>query len=261
MRLKNRFAVIIGGASGIGKAITRSFMDEGSDLMITYYNEKSKNDAQKLEREAKEKGTNLYYSRVDVLSKKQIIGFFEEVKKLAGRIDIAVNNSGVSSMRKFIELTEEDWDYNMDVNAKGIFFCCQEEAKIMMKQNSGKIINTASLASKIGAPFLAHYAASKFALLGFTFTMALELAQYNINVNAVCPGVVLTDMIQREWEWESQIRGINKETLISNIKQSVPLGRFATPEDIANLFVFLASDDSNYITGQAFNINGGMESH
>ncbi len=261
MRLKNKFALIIGGAIGIGGAITRRFIKEGCDLMITYYSEKEKTEVQKLEREAKETGIKFYYEQLDVLSKKQIIEFFKKINAVTNKLDIAVNNAGVSSMKSFIELTEEDWDFNMDTNAKGMFFCCQEEAKIMIEQKNGKIINTASLAAKIGAPFLAHYAASKFAVLGFTFTMAIELSKYNINVNAVCPGIVLTEMIKREWEWESKLRGINQETFINNLKDSIPLRRFASPEDVASMFLFLASDDSNYVTGQAFNVNGGSENH
>ena len=261
MRLKDKFAVIIGGAIGIGVTITRRFAEEGCDLLITYYNEKEKIEVQKLEETAKELGINLYHEQLDVLLKEQTIKLFNKINTITNKLDIAINNAGVSSMRSFTELTEEDWDFNMDTNAKGMFFCCQEEAKIMIAQNFGKIINTASLASKIGAPYLAHYAASKFAVLGFTFTMAYELSKYNINVNAVCPGIVLTDMIKREWKWESELRGIDHKTFVNSLKESIPLRRFATPEDVANMFLFLASDDSNYITGQAFNVNGGSESH
>lgn len=261
MRLKDKFALIIGGAIGIGGAITRRFIKEGCNLMITYYNEREKIEVQKLEREIKDTGTKFYHGQLDVLSKKQIIKFFKQLSAVTNKLDIAVNNAGVSSMKSFTELTEEDWDFNMDTNAKGMFFCCQEEAKIMVEQKNGKIINTASLAAKIGAPYLAHYAASKFAVLGFTFSMAIELSKYNINVNAVCPGIVLTDMIQREWKWESELRGIDQEIFVNNLKNSIPLGRFSTPEDVASMFLFLASDDSNYITGQAFNVNGGSENH
>lgn len=261
MRLKDKFALIVGGAIGIGGAITRRFIEEGCDLMVTYYNEKEKIEIQELERKAKETGIKFYYGQLDVLSRKQIIEFFKKINTVTNKLDIVVNNAGVSSMKNFVELTEEDWDFNMDTNAKGMFFCCQEEAKIMIAQKMGKIINTASLAAKIGAPYLAHYAASKFAVLGFTFTMAIELSKYNINVNAVCPGIVLTDMIKREWKWESELRGVNEEAFVNSLKNSIPLGRFATPEDVANMFLFLASDDSNYITGQAFNVNGGSENH
>jgi NAD(P)-dependent dehydrogenase (short-subunit alcohol dehydrogenase family) len=261
MRLKNKFAVIIGGAVGIGAAITERFAKEGCDLFITFHGDREELEAQKLEKRIKEFNTKFSYENLDVLKKEQIKKFFEKIKKSADKLDIAVNNAGVSSMKNFIDLTEEDWDFNMDINAKGMFFCCQEEAKIMIGQNYGKIINTASLAAKIGAIFLAHYAASKFAVLGLTFTMAVELSKYNINVNAVCPGIVLTDMIKREWEWESKLRGIDKDEFVKNWQESIPLRRFATPKDIANMFFFLASEDSNYITGQAFNVNGGSENH
>lgn len=164
-------------------------------------------------------------------------------------------------MKNFVELTEEDWDFNMDINAKGMFFCCQEEAKIMIKQNYGKIINTASMAAKIGAPFLAHYTASKFAVRGMTYTMAIELAKYNITVNAVCPGLVLTDMLKREWKWEADLRGMDEKEFIEKMKADIPLNRYAKPEDIANMYLFLASDESDYITSQAINVNGGQITH
>ena len=109
--------------------------------------------------------------------------------------------------------------------------------------------------------FSVNAAASKFAVLGFSYTMALELAKYNINVNSVCPGIVITDMIMREWKWESKLRGIDETEFIENMRQNIPLNRFAKTEDIANMFLFLASDESNYITGQAFNVNGGTGSH
>ena len=261
MRLKNKFAVIIGGAIGIGSAITNVFAREGCNLLITHHGEKEKTEASKIEEKVKKFGIKFYYEDLDVLKKDQIIALFNKLPNYTKKLDIAVNNAGVSSMKNFIDLTEEDWDFNMDVNAKGMFFCCQEEARIMINQNYGKIINTASLVSKIGAYFLAHYAASKFAVLGLTFTMALELAKYNINVNAVCPGLVLTDMIRREWGWEAGLRGVGEKEFEENMRQSIPLNRYAKPEDIANMFLFLASDESNYITGQAFNVNGGIENH
>jgi NAD(P)-dependent dehydrogenase (short-subunit alcohol dehydrogenase family) len=261
MRLKNKFAVIIGGAIGIGAAITHAFAREGCDLLITHLGDKEKAEAEKIEKEVKKFGIKFYFEDLDVLKKDKIYAFFNKLPQYSNKLDIAVNNAGVSSMRSFVDLTEEDWDFNKDVNAKGMFFCCQEEAKIMMKQNSGKIINTASLAAKIGVPFLAHYTASKFAVLGFSYSMAIELAKYNITVNSVCPGIVLTDMIRREWKWESKLRGMEEEEFVNSIKESIPLGRFAKPEDIANMFLFLASSESDYISGQAFNVNGGSENH
>ena len=261
MRLKNKFAVIIGGAIGIGAAISRAFAREGCNLLITNHGEKEKAETTKIADDFIKYEIEFHYEDLDVLKKDQVISFYNKLPVYSEKLDIAVNNAGVSSMREFVNLTEEDWDFNMDVNAKGMFFCCQEEAKIMIKQNYGKIINTASLAAKIGVPYLAHYTASKFAVLGLSYTMALELAQYNITVNSVCPGIVLTDMIRREWKWESDLRGVEENKFVESIKESIPLGRFAKPEDIANMFLFLASNESDYITGQAFNVNGGQESH
>jgi len=261
MRLKNKFAVIIGGAIGIGAAITNAFAREGCDLLITHLGDKEKDEAARIAEEVKKFGIKFYYEDLNVLKKDQITAFFKKLPDYTKKLDIAVNNAGVSSMRSFIDLTEEDWDFNMDINAKGMFFCCQEEAKIMMKQNSGKIINTASLAAKIGVPYLAHYCASKFAILGFSYSMTHELAKYNITVNSVCPGIVLTDMIRREWKWEAKLRGISEEEFVNGVRKSIPLDRFATPEDIAKVFLFLASEESDYISGQAFNVNGGSESH
>src|SRR4030066_2136185 len=211
MRLKNKFAVIIGGAIGIGSAVAKVLAREGCDLLVTYHGAKEESEAIELGKNIEKFGGKFYYENLDVLKKDQIIDLFYKIKKFSDKLDIAFNNAGVSSMKIFVDLTEEDWDFNMDVNAKGMFFCCQEEAKIMIKQNYGKIINTASLASKIGIPYLAHYAASKFAVLGLSFTMALELAKYNINVNSICPGIVVTDMIMREWKWESELRGIDEK--------------------------------------------------
>ena len=149
----------------------------------------------------------------------------------------------------------------MRINTKALFLCCQEEARIMIKQNHGKIINTASLAAKFGVPYLAHYSASKFAVLGLTYTMSKELGANNIKVNAVCPGLAVTDMKEEDWERRSRLFGISKEEMIERDKSRVPLGRFATPEDVADVFFFLSSEDSDYITGQSFNVDGGIENH
>lgn len=261
MKLKNKFTVIIGGAVGIGAAITKKFSKEGSNLFITYHGESEEKEAKKLEEELKKYKIKYFFENMDILKKNEITDFFNKVMNITPKIDIAINNAGVSTKNKFIDLTEEEWDFVMGVNIKGMFFCSQEEARIMVKQNFGKIINTASLASKIGVTYLAHYSASKFAVLGLTFTMAKELAPYHINVNAVCPGIVLTDMIEREWDWESKLCNIEREKIVERSISKIPLGRCATADDIANMFFFLASEDSDYITGQAFNVDGGMENH
>jgi NAD(P)-dependent dehydrogenase (short-subunit alcohol dehydrogenase family) len=146
------------------------------------------------------------------------------------------------------------------VNAKGVFLCCQAEVRQFIKQGGrGKIINIGSIASKRPAQLLSHYAASKFAVLGFSKSLAAELARHNINVNCVCPGLVKTSMQDREVGWEAKLRGISEEKVKEEYVEAIPLGRLEEPEDVAKLILFLASEDADYITGQAFNVAGGME--
>ena len=133
MRLKNKFAVIIGGAIGIGAAISGAFAREGCNLLVTHHGEKEKAEAARIADDFKKYGVEFHYEDLDVLKKEQIISLFKRLPNYSEKLDIAVNNAGVSSMREFVNLTEQDWDFNMDVNAKGMFFCCQEEAKIMIK--------------------------------------------------------------------------------------------------------------------------------
>ena len=185
----------------------------------------------------------------------------EEAAREFERINVFCNNAGVSSMKKVVDLSEEEWDFNMDVNAKGVFFCCQEEARLLIRQGFGKIINTSSVAGKRGAPFLAHYCASKYAVIGFSKALALELAPHGVTVNCVCPGFVRTDMQAREIGWEAKLRGITPDQVTDEYVKMTPLGRLEEPEDVAKVFVFLASPCSDFMTGQAINISGGIETN
>ena len=162
-------------------------------------------------------------------------------------------------MNRFVDLSEEEWDLNMDVNAKGTFLCSQAFAGYLVaRDRSGTIVNTASMAGKKGAaPFLAHYVASKFAVVGLTQAMALELAHHGIRVNSICPGYVATAMQDREAEWEAGLRGISVEEVRGLYVADTPLGRLQTPEDVARVAVFLASDDAAFLTGESINVNGG----
>jgi NAD(P)-dependent dehydrogenase (short-subunit alcohol dehydrogenase family) len=183
-----------------------------------------------------------------------------------GRIDVWCNNAGVSSMNRFLDLTERDWDFNMDVNAKGVFFGSQVAIRQMISQTPdplsglrGKIINTASMAGKRGnAPFLAHYVASKFAVVGLTQALAGEFAGQGITVKAVCPGYVKTGMQDREAEWEARLRGdLTADQVRGFYVQDTPLGRLEAPEDVSGVVLFLASSAADFITGEAINVNGG----
>lgn len=258
MMLPDKIVIVTGASKGIGRAIALRLAKEKANIVIA---DVDKDEGEKVAQMIREMGRDCLAVKCDVRNSQEVEEMVEKTMQKFGRIDILVNNAGVSSMAPMVELEEKDWDFNMDINAKGQFLCSRAVAKHMIKQRSGKIINNASLAAKRGALFLGHYSASKFAVLGLTYTMAIELAPYNITVNAVCPGIVETDMIRREWKWEGDLRGMTPEKVRKEVLSTIPLGRLAKPEDIAGVVAFLASEDADYITGQAININGGMESH
>jgi len=258
MKLNGKIAIVTGASQGIGRAITLRLAREGASLVIGDIDVEA---AEKVAREVRDGGTEALVVKVDVTKAEEVNKVIGEIVEKFGCIDILVNNAGISSMALVVDLKEKDWDANVKVNAKGVFLCSQAVARQMIKQKNGKIINNASLAAKRGAPFLGHYSASKFAVLGLTYTMALELAPYGITVNAVCPGIVETGMIRREWKWEGDLRGMTPDQVREEVLSTIPLGRLAQPEDIAAVVAFLASKDADYMTGQALNINGGMENH
>ena len=161
-------------------------------------------------------------------------------------------------MQRALELTDEDWDFNFAVNARGIFLTNQIAGRHFAAQGTGCIVNTASLAAKVGAPLLAHYSASKFAVLGWTQALARELAPSGIRVNAVCPGFVKTGMQAREIEWESRLRNVSAQQVVDDYVAQTPLGRLEEPEDVADVVVFLCSDQARFMTGQGVNVTGGV---
>jgi len=256
--LPDKIAIVTGASKGIGRAIALRLAKEGANVVIA---DVDKDEGEKVAQMIREMGRDCLAVKCDVSNVQEVEGMVEKTMQKLGRIDILVNNAGVSSMAPMVELEEKDWDFNMDINAKGQFLCSRAVAKHMIKQRSGKIINNASLAAKRGARFLAHYSASKFAVLGLTYTMAIELAPYNITVNAVCPGIVETDMIRREWKWEGDIREMTPDEVRDEVLGEILLGRLCQPEDVAGAVAFLASKDADYLTGQSINVNGGMESH
>lgn len=258
-RLDNKVAIVTGGGSGIGRAICNALAREGANVMVADVNEHT---AEETCDQLTSFGGKYHSIRVDVRSESEVKHAVEETVSTFGRIDILCANAGVSTMNWAVDLTEDEWDYNMDVNAKGVFFCCKHVGKQMMKQGTGgKIVNTASMAGKIGASVLAHYSASKFAVVGLTQALADEFAQYKINVNAVCPGFVNTSMQERELQWEAKLRGITSEAVKQKMIELTPLGRLEEPEDVAKLVVFLASGEAEFMTGQAINVTGGICKH
>jgi meso-butanediol dehydrogenase / (S,S)-butanediol dehydrogenase / diacetyl reductase len=257
MLLANLRGFITGAGTGIGRAIALEMVREGVDLYITDLDGEAAEHVA-VEARALRPEARIWAGQLDVRNAAGVAARIEDAANRLGALELAVNNAGVSSMVKVVDLTEEDWDFNMNVNAKGIFLCCQAEVRLFLRQGKGgAIVNTASMAGKKAAPLLAHYSASKFAVVGFTQALALETAADSIRVNCVCPGYVRTGMQEREVLWESTLRGISPEEVRADYLRAIPLGRLEEPEDVARVVVFLLSDRAAYMTGQAVNVTGG----
>ncbi len=254
--------VITGAGSGIGRATSLAIAKAGATLVVS---DLSIDLAQKTSAAILAVGGKAESHMLDVTNPEQVNLLAKEVHGKFGRLDGWINNAGVSSMNRLIKLSEADWDFNMNVNAKGAFFGTQAAARVMGMQSPdptsglrGKIINVASMAAKRGnAPFLAHYVASKFAVVGLTQAAAGELAEQKITVNSVCPGYVATSMQDRELAWEASLRGKTVEEVKDMYIADTPLQRIETAEDVASVVVFLASSLANFITGESINVNGG----
>lgn len=247
--------VVTGGGSGIGRAICRELADLGWRVIV----------ADVLVRAAEETVATLSNPDrghescfLDVTLDYKSLQIAEDISKRFG-LDAWVSNAGVSRMKRFVDITEEDYDFTLDVNLKGLFFCGQAAATVMIRQGrGGAIVNTASMAGKQGrVPFLADYVASKFGVVGLTQAMALELAEHNITVNSVCPGFVATPMQERELEWEAELKGTTPQQVKESWIADTPLARLQKPEDVAEAVGFLLSSKARFITGEALSVNGG----
>ena len=248
--LAGKRAFVTGGAQGIGRAIAAALTRRGVSVAIADL------DLAAAQRTADEIGAVAI--AVDVRERKSVEAAFARALEALGGCEILIANAGVSTMQYALELTDQDWDFNFSVNARGVFLANQIAARHFVARGVGCIVNTASLAAKIGAPLLAHYSASKFAVVGWTQALARELASKGIRVNAVCPGFVKTGMQSREVEWESALRGIGAEQVLREYIAQTPLGRLELPEDVADVVVFLCSDLARFMTGQAINVTGGV---
>jgi NAD(P)-dependent dehydrogenase (short-subunit alcohol dehydrogenase family) len=247
MRLDNRTAIVTGARRGIGRAIALALAKEGANVVVSDVNQE---DCQKVVAEIESLGRRGLALKCNVTSRAEI----EEMVKITvaefGKVDILVNNAGVITFKPFLELTEDDWDKTLNVNLKGQFLCAQAVAKEMAKNKRGRIINIASISSGgcgIAFPLVAHYTASKGGIIALTEALALELTPQGINVNAICPGAIDTDMA----------KGVKEGNQLERVLVRIPKNRMGQPEDVAHLAVFLASDESDYISGAAMVIDGG----
>ncbi len=249
MKLQNKVALVTGGGTGIGRAISLEFASAGANVAIS---SRKMENLTKVAKEIEEKGRRALPIAADVTVKEQVRRMVDKVIEEFGQIDILVNNSGVGRSMPIVDFTEENWDIVMNTNVKGVMFCTQAVARHMMERKYGKIINISSTAAlgqfAVGS---SAYGTSKFAVNGFTKASAFEFGPYGINVNAICPGRILTNIVYKE-RTQEQV----DEFVRVGIESSV-LGRIGEPEDIAHLALFLASDDSSWITGEIIASNGG----
>lgn len=245
MKLKEKVSMVTGGARGIGREIALLFAKEGSDIAICDVNEEVLA-ATKKEIETST-GRRVLAEKVDVTNSEQVENFVKKVLDNFGNLDILVNNAGITRDNLLIRMSDAEWDSVLAVNLKGAFNCTRAVTRPMMKKRSGKIVNMASIIGVMGNAGQANYAASKGGLIAFTKTIAKELGSRNINANAIAPGFIKTDMTDKLGE-ESK----------GKLLGLIPLGRMGETTDVAKAALFLASEDSAYISGQVIHVDGGM---
>jgi NAD(P)-dependent dehydrogenase (short-subunit alcohol dehydrogenase family) len=255
MKLQERVALVTGAAEGLGKAIAVAFADQGAKIVIADVN------YDLAQHTTDEIGGGAIAVKVDVTRWDEVINAVEQTLNRFGRIDILVNNAGIVRKYWVKDLPEAVWDEVMAVNLKGTFLCSKAVLPTMIEQQYGRIINMSSIAGKLGQATDSAYCASKFGILGFTQSLALEVAKDNILVNAICPGPILTRLGGDGFRQAAAMRGLGLEQFRQGILQRTPLGRLGTPEQVAKMAVFLVSDDCDYTTGSAFNVSGGIVMH
>lgn len=248
MDLTNKIALVTGGSQGIGKAVCLKLAQLGANIAINYIDfGNNKAIAEETQKEIEALGVKAMIVSADVSSFEDTENMFAEVMKEFGRIDILVNNAGITKDNLMMRMKEADFDAVINVNLKGTWNCMKHVTRIMMKQKYGKIISMASVVGVMGNAGQVNYSASKAGVIGMTMSLARELASRRINVNAVAPGFIQTDMT-----------AVLSDEVKADLAKNIPLGTLGTVEDVANTVAFLASDESKYITGQVIHVDGGM---
>lgn len=258
MGLKGKAAIVTGGGKGIGRAVCFSLAKEDVKVIIADLDFDA---AYGVCQEIESLNGQARPYKVDVTSSSSVRELVDFACSEFFGVDILINSAGIISIADVIDLQESAWDRVMEVNAKGVFLACQAVLEHMINKESGKILNIASQAGKTGFPYEAHYSASKGAVITFTQALAREVAMYGINVNAVCPGSIETEMNIIVTEGIAKILGITSREKRAQTISATPLARKGTPEDVASLITFLVSERAGFMTGQAVNITGGRELH
>ncbi|WP_338637857.1 SDR family oxidoreductase [Erwinia persicina] len=252
--------VITGACRGIGAGIAERFARDGANLVMVSNDERVLATADRIKATW---GSEVLALQVDVTDEAQVQAMYREAAARFGRIDVSIQNAGVITIDTFDKMPKADFDKILAVNTTGVWLCCREAAKYMVKQHSGSLINTSSGQGRQGFIYTPHYAASKMGVIGITQSLSQELAPWNITVNAFCPGIIDSEM----WDYNDRVWGeilstgakkYGKGELMAEWVQGIPLKRAGLPEDVAGLVAFLASDDARYITGQTINVDGGL---
>jgi 3-oxoacyl-[acyl-carrier protein] reductase len=250
MRLKDKVCLITGGAAGIGKATAEKFVREGAKVIICDL------DAEVGQAVADHLGNGTLFYKVNVTDRAEVQSWVDDVVEKFGRVDVLINNAGITRDGLFVkykdgvvvnQMSESDFDLVLDVNLKGTFNCAQAVTPQMIQQGGGVILNASSIVGLYGNFGQTNYAATKFGVIGMTKTWSRELGRFNIRVNAVCPGFILTEMVKKM-----------PEKILEGLAAKTPLGRMGQPEDVANLYAWLASDEATFIHGAAISVDGGM---
>ena len=245
MTLAGQVALVTGASRGIGRAIALELGSKGAKVAVNYAGSKEK--ALEVVKEIEEMGSTAIAIQADVTSQEAIDEMFKIIEEKLGTVNILVNNAGINKDSLLMRMKEEDWDQVLNTNLKGVFLCTKKVIRSMMKERKGKIINISSVVGISGNIGQSNYAAAKAGVIGFTKTMALELAARGIQVNAIAPGFIATDMTEKIPE------GIKEEII-----KKIPLQRLGKPEDIAGVASFLAGPQGDYITGQVICVDGGL---
>jgi NAD(P)-dependent dehydrogenase (short-subunit alcohol dehydrogenase family) len=254
-RFVDKVVLITGAGRGIGRAMALRFAQEGANIVAADIEPAL---AESTAAAVNELGRQCLPLTADVRRQGDIQRMVAQAVERFRRIDVLCNNAGVLRFQDMFDITEADWDFVNDVNTKGVFFVMQAVAREMIKRRSGRIVNTASISGKQPEPQFLHYGVSKAGVIHMTKSAAVALAPYNINVNAICPGTTVTDMSLMATAGRAKIMGVSVEEAIKTREAQIPIGRRNQPDDIAAMAAFLASSDADQITGQAFNVDGGL---
>ncbi len=256
-RFVGQSVMVTGGNKGIGRGIATRFAQEGAKVAIAAIDKDTPEVARSI---AEETVAEVLGMVLDVTDRAAIGAAFEEAEAKLGTLSVSVQNAGVITIAKVEDLTEREWDFNLDVNTKGVFLCCQEAIRRFRASGTkGRLVNTASGQARQGFIYTPHYAASKFGVVGLTQSLAKELAREGITVNAICPGIIHTEM----WDYNDRVWGkmmgeYGPGELMAEWIEGIPMGRAGTPAEVGALVAFLASADAAYITGQTVNVDGGL---